>query len=99
LAHGDVHKRLGGWVHDLQQLHDSRSIVGDGYLPTALVDELIQAAGAERRPHQVDDCIAGVDVGNQVPFALRGVGPMLEQHDLGRLRYGEDKCIAYQQSG
>jgi len=63
------------------------------------MDELIQAAGAERRPHQVNNRIAGVNVGNQVPFALGGVGPMLEQHDLRRLRFGKDKYRANQQSG
>jgi len=63
------------------------------------MDELIQAAGAERRPHQVNNRIAGVNVGNQVPFALGGVGPMLEQHDLRRLRFGKNEYRANQQSG
>ena len=46
------------------------------------MDQLVHAPRAKRGPHDVDDGLAGVDIGNQLRFALRRVGALLEEHNL-----------------
>ena len=77
-----LHESVGGGVHDLQQLHQRRAIVGDGDRAVLIVDQLVHAAGPERGAHDVDDGLACVDVTDQLRFALRRVRPLLEQNDL-----------------
>ena len=62
LRHRDLHERHGGRVHDLQQLHEGRAVVGDRDGALVVVDELVHAARAERGAHDVDDRLARVDV-------------------------------------
>lgn len=65
-----VDERLGRRVHDLQQLHDGRAIVGDGDPAAVVVDELVAPARAERRAHRVGQGDARVDVGDELRDAL-----------------------------
>ena len=47
-----------------------------------IMDELIHSARPERGAHDVDDGLAGVDVGDELCLALGGVGTLAQQHDL-----------------
>ena len=73
-------------MHDLQQLHERGTIVGDGDGALVVVDELIHAARPERGAHDVDDGLTRVDVGDELRLALRGVGALLEEDNL-RLKH------------
>ena len=91
-------ERDSGRVHDLQQLHDGRTIVGDGNLALVIMNQLVHPARAQRGPHHVDHRLARVDVADELRLALRGVGALLEQdnlrlHELGRMHGCADWCL------
>lgn len=69
-------------MDDVEQLHDRSPVVGDGGVALVVVDELVHAAGAERGADDVGDGGAGVDVGDDLRLALRGVRALLQQDDL-----------------
>lgn len=59
-------------------------------LPHPLIaDEFVHATGPQSCPHSIDDCHAGIDVADQLGFALTGVCALLEQDDLGLLQVAE----------
>jgi len=70
LRHGDLDERDSGRVHDLQQLHDGRTIVGDGNLALVVMNQLVHPARAQRGPHHVDHRLARVDVADELRLAL-----------------------------
>lgn len=67
-------------MHNLEVLHDGRAVVGDDDL-AVLVDQLVHAAGPEGGADNVGHSTAGVDVGNELGLALRGVGSLLQEDD------------------
>mmetsp|Transcript_53172 Transcript_53172/g.137548 ORF Transcript_53172/g.137548 Transcript_53172/m.137548 type:complete len:485 (-) Transcript_53172:48-1502(-) len=82
LRHRDLDQRHRRRVDNLQQLHDGRPIIRDGHTALVVVDELVHAARAKRRAHDIDDRLACVDVGDQLRLALARVGALLEEDNL-----------------
>ena len=85
-ARSDLHEGDCGGVDDLEQLHERGAIIRDRDLPRLVVDQLVHAPRPKRRAHDVDDGLAGVDVGDELALTLGGVRALLEQNDL-RLKH------------
>jgi hypothetical protein len=71
-------------VHNVEQLHDGSSIVGDGGCSVLADEELVHAPGTEGGPHGLNHHLAGIDVGNQLLLSL-GIFRALFQEDNLRL--------------
>jgi len=85
---GDVDEGLGSGVHDVEELDESCSIVGDGHT-SSVVDKLVHAAGTESGLDDVDDGGAGIDVGKDLTLAGRLISSVLENDNLRRLSKGK----------
>ena len=55
-------------------LHDGGAIVGDGLLAVRIYHQQVAAIGSQSRLYGRLDCKTRVDVGDDLGFALRGVG-------------------------
>jgi hypothetical protein len=80
LGKRNVDESFGGWVGNLQTLHQSGSIVGDGDLAT-IVNELVHAAGTKSGADDIGDGSARIDVGHKLGLPLRGVCAFTQQND------------------
>lgn len=68
-------------MHDVEQLHDGGSVIGNGGA-FVVVHELVHAPRAERGAHHIDDGNAGVDVADELRFALGDIGALFQQNNL-----------------
>lgn len=69
-------------MHDVEELHDGGSVVGDGGAALVVVDELVHATWAQGGADDVGDGHTGVDVAHQLRLALRCVRAFLQKDDL-----------------
>lgn len=72
-------------MHNIEQLHDGGTIIGDGGVALVVMDELVHSSGAQRRAHGVRHRGASIDVAHHLCLPLGGVRPFLQQYDLGLL--------------
>jgi hypothetical protein len=73
-------------VHDVQQLHHCRAIVGDGDGAVLAVDQLVHATRTQRSFHCRSNHFAGIDVADQLWGSLRGISSFLEKDNSRLLR-------------
>lgn len=83
---GDVNENLGRRVDNVKKFHDGGTVVGNSDIALVVVDELIHPSGSERRPHHIRHRSAGVNVADQLRFALGRVRSFLQKYDLGLLQ-------------
>ena len=63
--------------------HNGGSIVSDDGALVSVVDELVHSARTERRGENLADCVASVDVRDQLTKTLRLIGSFTEENDRG----------------
>jgi hypothetical protein len=65
-------------VDNVEQLHDSSAVVGDGLLAILVDEQKVTSVGAKRGLDGVLYGEAGVDIGDDLAAALRLVGAWVE---------------------
>ncbi|RRT37172.1 hypothetical protein B296_00046945 [Ensete ventricosum] len=60
-------------MNDVEQLHDSGAVIGDGGVALIVVDELVHSSGAQRRANRVGHGCASIDVAHHLRLPLRGL--------------------------
>lgn len=86
LGLGNVDKDLSAGVDDVEKLHNSSAIIGDGSVALVVVDQLVHPPGTQRRPHHIRHRHAGIDVAHDLRLPLGRVRPFLQQYDLRLLQ-------------
>jgi len=81
LCHRDINKCLRGGVHDVQQTHNSGTIVRNcGSL--SIVHKLVHASGAQGGLDSFSNSLAGIDIRNNLSLSLTRVSALPEQDNL-----------------
>lgn len=77
-------------MHNVEQLHDGGSVIGDGGCSILADEELIHAPGTKGGPHRLHHHLAGIDIGNQLLLSLRGIRPFFQKNNLRLLKIKQE---------